>query len=37
MQTVRLRVNEKVYDKLIWLLSKFGKDEVEIIPENAVN
>ena len=35
MHTVRLRVNESVYDKLIWLLSKFNKDEVEIIPETS--
>jgi len=34
MQTVRLRVNEKIYDRFIWLLSKFSKDEVEIIPES---
>ncbi|MBV2246959.1 MAG: hypothetical protein KUL83_07330 [Lentimicrobium sp.] len=34
MQTVRLRINDKIYDKLIWLLSKFSKDEVEIIPES---
>ena len=34
MQTIRLRINDKIYDKLIWLLSKFGKDEIEIIPEN---
>lgn len=34
MHTLRLRVNDRVYDKLIWLLSKFNKDEVEIIPEN---
>ena len=33
MHTVKLRVNDGVYDKLIWLLSKFSKDEVEIIPE----
>lgn len=35
MHTVILRVNEKIYDKLIWLLSKFNKDEVEIIPETS--
>jgi len=35
MQTLKLRVNDRVYDKLIWLLSKFNKDEVEIIPENT--
>jgi hypothetical protein len=35
MQTIRLRINDRIYDKLIWLLSKFNKDEVEIIPENV--
>ena len=34
MHTVRLRVNDRVYDKLIGLLGKFSKDEVEVIPEN---
>jgi hypothetical protein len=33
MHTVILRVNDKIYDKLLWLLGKFNKDEVEIIPE----
>jgi hypothetical protein len=28
-------VNDGVYDKLILLLSKFNKDEVEIIPETS--
>jgi len=35
MHTVRLRVNDGVYEKLIGLLSKFNKDEVEIIPETS--
>lgn len=35
MHTVKLRVNDGVYDKLIWLLSKFNKDEIEIIPETS--
>ncbi len=34
MQTIRLRVNDKVYKNLIRLLSKFSKDEVEVIEEN---
>jgi hypothetical protein len=34
MQTIRLRINDKIYDKLIWLLGKFSKDEIEIIPES---
>jgi len=34
MQTIRLRVNDKVYKNLLKLLSKFSKDEVEVIEEN---
>ncbi len=33
MHTLRLRINDRVYDKLIWLLGKFNKDEVEVIDE----
>lgn len=35
MRTVRLKINDKIYDRLIWLLSKFTKDEVEVIPEDS--
>ena len=31
MHTLRIKVNDKVYDKLLWLLGKFNKDEIEII------
>ncbi len=34
MQTIRLRVNEKVYKNLIRLLSKFSKEEIQVIEEN---
>jgi len=34
MQTIRLRVNEKVYKHLMWFLNKFNKDELQIIEEN---
>ena len=34
MQTIRLRVNEKVYKNLIRFLSKFSNDEIQIIEEN---
>jgi hypothetical protein len=33
MQTIRLRVNEKVYKNLIRLLSKFSKEEIQVIEE----
>ncbi|WP_165733637.1 tRNA pseudouridine synthase A [Polaribacter sp. 20A6] len=34
MHTIQLKISEKVYDKFIWLLSKFNKDEVEIVSES---
>lgn len=35
MHTIRLKVNDKIYEKLLWLLSKFSKDEIEIMVENS--
>lgn len=35
MHTIKLRVNDGVYEKLMWLLSKFNKEEVEIVTENS--
>ena len=35
MHTLRLNANEKAYDKLLRLLGKFSKDEIEIIPETV--
>ena len=34
MHTIQLKINDKVYDRFLWLLSKFSKEEVEIISEN---
>jgi hypothetical protein len=34
MHTIRLRVHDKVYEKLMWLLEKFTKDELQVIREN---
>lgn len=34
MQTIRLRVNDKVYKNLMRLLSKFNKEEIQVIEEN---
>ncbi|MBN2519334.1 MAG: hypothetical protein JXB17_02420 [Bacteroidales bacterium] len=34
MQTIRLRVNDNIFDKLIWFLNKFNKHELEIIHED---
>ena len=35
MHTIKLQVSDKIYDKLLWLLSKFSKDEIEIISEDS--
>ena len=35
MHTLKLKVNDKIYDKLLWLLSKFNKDEIEIIADTS--
>ncbi|MBA7555538.1 hypothetical protein ES705_48207 [subsurface metagenome] len=34
MQTIRLRVNDRVYKNLMRLLSKFGKDDIQVIEED---
>ncbi len=34
MHTIRIKINDKVYDRLLWLFSKFGKEEVEIISDD---
>ncbi len=34
MQIIRLRVNEKIYHHLMWFLSRFSKEEIQIISEN---
>ena len=35
MHTIKLRVSDKIYNNLLWLLSKFSKDEIEIIAEDS--
>ena len=35
MHTIQLKISEKVYDKFIWLLSKFNKEEVEIVSDSS--
>jgi len=37
MQTIQLKVNEKVYDKLMALLSKFKKEDVEIVSGDFIS
>jgi hypothetical protein len=34
MQTIRLRVNDRIYKTLIRLLSKFNKDDIQVIEED---
>ncbi len=34
MRTIQLKIHDKVYDRILWLLSKFNKEEVEIISED---
>jgi len=31
MQTIHLKIDDRVYEKVMWLLGKFSKDEIEII------
>ncbi|MBN1340175.1 MAG: hypothetical protein JXA03_12675 [Bacteroidales bacterium] len=35
MQTIRLRVNDKVYRNLMWFLERFRKDEIQVINEDS--
>jgi len=35
MHTIQLKISDKVYDKFIWLLSKFNKEEIEIVSESS--
>lgn len=35
MRTLKLKIDDRVYEKFIWLLSKFNKDEIEIIAESS--
>lgn len=34
MQTIKLRVNEKIYQQLMWFLNRFNQEELQIIEEN---
>lgn len=34
MTTLRIQINDKVLEKVLWLLGHFTKDEVEIIEED---
>jgi hypothetical protein len=34
MQTIRLRVNDKIYKNIMWFLGRFNRDEIQIINES---
>nr|WP_322624006.1 hypothetical protein [uncultured Flavobacterium sp.] len=33
METVHLRINERVYEHVMWLLNQFDRNDVEIVSE----
>lgn len=35
MHTIQLKISDKVYDKFMWFLNKFSKDEIEIVESDA--
>ncbi len=35
MHTLKLKVSDKTYEKLMWFLGKFSKDEIEITIEDS--
>lgn len=36
MTTIKLKVNDSVYDKIMWFLSKFSKEEIEILENDEI-
>lgn len=34
MQTVRLRISDSIFKQLMWFLSRFNSDEIQVIKEN---
>ncbi len=35
MHSLKLNIDDKIYDRLLWFLNKFSKDELEIIIEDV--
>jgi hypothetical protein len=35
MHSIKLKIDDKIYENLLWLLRKFNKDELEIIIEET--
>ena len=36
MTTIKIKVSEKILDKVLWLLGQFSPDEVEVVASDAV-
>lgn len=34
MQTIRLKISDKVFKNFMWLLKKFNKEEIQVINED---
>ncbi len=34
MQTIRLRVSNRIFKNLMWFLKRFNKDEIQVIQES---
>ena len=34
MQTIRLRISDKIYRQFMWFLQRFSSEEVQVIKEN---
>lgn len=35
MQTLTIKISDKVYGKVLWFLSKFSKEEIEILSDEG--
>ena len=35
MHTIQLKIKDTVYEKFLTLISKFNKDEIEVLSENS--
>jgi hypothetical protein len=36
MQNLKLRINDKIYNHLMWFLGRFSQEEIQIIKEDNV-
>ncbi|WP_282038294.1 hypothetical protein [Saccharicrinis aurantiacus] len=35
MRTIQLKVSDKIYDKFLWLLSRFSKEEIQVLSDES--